>query len=682
MNLQFHRQVEFMTSSGRRVKRRNLDERDGTTISRTHRKQRSKHGRLGSRKKSSKSKAMRPQRRSARNALSFFSKMAGGSSDEDDDLESSSLESESEFPDSNTQSIESERSIKNSEMKLETVKDASKDECEDVVKPSAEVQANPGNRRRLVLKLPCRDSKTIISKENTRSECREQEGKVDSFSKACNEDNLKKNHFGPSELARSSGDARLYENVNIRERVDVEKQKQCTLSAGYSGSTIRWGEVKARSSKRLKLGDTFVTDAWLPSNPLPGGPNFVPVDTNGHLKPEKEYGTSSSAGNRASYGDNLDIKGGNCENGGFQGVNAASTEEHPPDNMFNSTMSLQLSPNVDQQDHAATPAACNGSITGTAHLDQGHHDSHGFGEVMGIHEPVSGYEVMFDNKTASQDASHNQEPEKNTLKFRTRSNVSAKENASSFAKLKSVAIEDRSSEHDLTSNSFRAAEHTSVSAMPEEDEGTSSQSLDHSDWNDDGSGSLDSWPDESHYSKKPHLGTSNTNMYAAVYKRSKSSRGRKVSDDDTCGIEGRTSNFNNQRDAHIDGVRRTRSMGTKIEIEESPLINSNSRGKGRYGFSKTARSGGDLTMNGCANHLFDEWKPASKTVGLRSARSRRETYNSNLKPLDNSKYHQTGRKLSWLMLIEHEESYRYIPQLGDEVAYLRQVKKCQLFASS
>lgn len=37
------------------------------------------------------------------------------------------------------------------------------------------------------------------------------------------------------------------------------------------------------------------------------------------------------------------------------------------------------------------------------------------------------------------------------------------------------------------------------------------------------------------------------------------------------------------------------------------------------------------------------------------------------------KTNDSVRKVSWLMLVEHEESYQYIPQLGDEVAYLMQV---------
>lgn len=116
----------MITSSGRRVKRRNMDERDGSTL-KTHRKRRSRHRRLAPRKKTPKSKAIHPQRRSAQNALGFLSKLTGGSSDEDDvDLESSSSESDSEFPYSNTQSIESERSMQNNEMKSQVQRMPSK----------------------------------------------------------------------------------------------------------------------------------------------------------------------------------------------------------------------------------------------------------------------------------------------------------------------------------------------------------------------------------------------------------------------------------------------------------------------------------------------------------------------------------------------------------------------------
>ncbi|ONK63196.1 uncharacterized protein A4U43_C07F12390 [Asparagus officinalis] len=664
--------AEFMTSSGRRVKKRNLDEHDGATTSRTRRKRRLSNGRLTSKKKSSKSKAVRPQRRSAKNALSFLSKITGSSDDEEDvDLESSCSESESDFPDSSTQSIESEGSMHTSEIKRESLNNLLKDETEDVVLPSqsTEVQPSTGNRRRLVLKLPCRDSKAILPSEETRFECHSQEAKVDSFSKTPNKCNLKENHCGPSEPAKPSvdvGDAIPYEGVKIRERGAADNQEEFNISAGYNGNTIRWGEVKARSSKRLKLGETSVADGWTPSNPQLGGPNLVPIDVNGHLKSEDGYARSSGAGNPAPI-YNLDLDG----NGALLGLNAASTGKYLPDNILESTMSQKLSPNFDRQHQAANPATCNGSITEPVCPDMRHQDSHGITEVDGIFEPVNGFRIVRENKNASHCAIHSQKPERMTLKFRIRSNGSTKERTTSSSKLKSAAVEDlKGPEHDLISNSSLAVEHNSMPAICEEDEGTSGQNHDHIDWDDDGSGSLDAWADEPKCSRKPHFG-SNNKMCNVVYKRSKSTRSRKFADGDSYVIEGSTSNVNNQSDALIDGVRRTRSMGTKMEINECLLIN-NSGERNRYSSSKTSRNGRGLTINGQENNLAHGWKPTLRSVGLRSARSRRENYDSNLKPLDSSTYQLSGKKLSWLMLIDHEESYRYIPQLGDEVAYLRQ----------
>lgn len=663
-----------MTSSGRRVKRRNLDECDGAAISRTQKKRRSRHGRLGSRKKLAKSKAVRPQRRSARNALTFLSKLAVGSSDEEDDaeLESCSSESESDFPDSNSQSIESERLMLSNGMRHPSVKDAFVGEHEDAIGLSrpAGVLPNTGTRK-LVLKFPCRESRAITSLGIARSECREQEAKVDLFSRPCHEANLKNGHFGPFKPAQSSGDAddaKLYENVIVTERGAAEKQKNHLLSAGCSSGDIKWGEVKTRSSKRLKLGDSSVADLWVSPNSVPSSPHLIPIATNGLIKSEDEHRASSIAGNHAP-GNNLEINRGKWLNDAFQGLNAGGTDEHASGSIFVSTVSQKLPSNADQQDWHVKSAMDDMSVSDNACMDKG---TRGIGDDRGISDPVNGYQKS-DNRDISKDASHNQELERNPLKFKIRSSGLGKENSNTSSKLKSAAIEDsKSFEHSLVSDTFPPAEQNSMSTLPEEDESTSGQSLDHSDWKDEVSGSLGTWADESHHVKKPHLG-SNTKMYNVVYKRSKLSRGRQISDSDTCGIEGSSSNVNSQSDAQIDGIRRTRSMGSKVKRDESPLI-SNSRGKERYGSSKASRIRTDLSMNDRENHNVDEWMPTSRTVGLRSARSRRENYNSNLGPLNNSRYQQTGRKLSWLTLMEHEVSYRYIPQLGDEVAYLRQVR--------
>ncbi|KAJ6849084.1 uncharacterized protein M6B38_271400 [Iris pallida] len=623
-------EVEVTTSSGRRVKRRNLDECDGTHVSRTHRKRRSKNGRLTLKKKSSKSKTLRPQRRAARNALSLFSKIGDSSEEEDEDQFESTSESESEFPDSNTQSIESD-SMHQSERQHPKDKVASKDEFE-VAKPS-ENQANPG-RRRLVLKLPLRDSKSAISVENFRPEYRELESMTDAIPKA-NSDACS-TAFQPVQSFGDITDAMMLETVKSNEREQVEKSDHC-ISTSHGGSTIKWGEVKARSFKRLKLSDTVAPDAWLPSNTNLDNPSHIREDANGHLKSEEENGMSSNSGNQASLDNNLDRKG----------LDVASTEECP-EYKFKLPVSQNSSANSGLLDQVAVPLTCNDNITDTLqHIDNEYQDNRDISEATGVHEPIKGHKVITDDKRVCYTTGRNQEVERNTLKFRIKANEFTKETNSLSSKLKYDVKDSRSFLHDLMSNLSPPACQSSVPVMPsaQSPEHSSAQSPEHSDWNDDVSGSLDSWEDKSQFSKKTHV-DSHSKRYSVVNKRSKSSRGRKVPESDQRVEESTSKSYNHSNDL-VGTVRRTRSMGTKANATTDVVSR-------REQFP------------------LDDWRSSSKTVGLRSQRNRRESYSCNQGFMDKRKYEQPGRKLSWLMLVEHEESYRYIPQQGDIVAYLRQ----------
>ncbi|XP_073113760.1 uncharacterized protein [Elaeis guineensis] len=687
-------EAEFTTSSGRRIKKRNLDERDGTTLSRTHRPRRSRNGRLASRKKSSKSKSLRPQRRAARNALNLFSKITGASTDgeDEDDSESSTSESDSLLPDSNTQSVESDKSMQNKQIKHAREKEVSRDEYEDVAKPSPiESQANTGSRRRLVLKLPRRDAKAILSSERTRVECDEQDGLVKSLAKANSGLGNSNRTYKPAHISSNTAD-------DIREIGLTEKSDKPNLSAGYQGSTIKWGEVKLRSSKRLRLGDASVTDTWPARNAFPGGPSIIGSDTHGHLKSEDEYGTSSNSRIQA-YGNSLDRMGykdkAQVEDGVSQGLGGAGVEELSSDSREKSLIPAQLSPYIDQQNKFTIRVTCNGNITeSTTRMDDEYRESPQNSESKGIDVLLKGSEVLNDNKngylfSSENNADHDQ-VEKNAqpscLRLRIRSRELAKETGNSFSKLKSVAVEDwRSSDCELMSDSPTPNEQNVVSVVHEEDEGTSGQSLEHGAWN-NAPESLEMWankngaPSISHDSKQLQA-ESHGKMYNAVYKRSKSSRCRKNSDGDFHGVDESTSNCNNQtgkmkadlNDDVADGVRQRRSMGTRASTNEVTPKAGSFQVKQGHGSLETSRSGGRLILNGGDQLLSDEWKSTSHmTVGLRSARNRRENYSSRVpRPLDKRKY-QPLRKLSWLMLLEHEESYRYIPQQGDEVAYLRQ----------
>ncbi|KAJ6873348.1 hypothetical protein NC651_032276 [Populus alba x Populus x berolinensis] len=71
--------------------------------------------------------------------------------------------------------------------------------------------------------------------------------------------------------------------------------------------------------------------------------------------------------------------------------------------------------------------------------------------------------------------------------------------------------------------------------------------------------------------------------------------------------------------------------------------------------------------------LSEEWVSSWKTaVRSRSAKNKRGKYSDNDTRFIRRESNQPIRKLSWLSLSKHEDGYRYIPQLGDEVVYLRQ----------
>nr|GEU54066.1 PH-interacting protein [Tanacetum cinerariifolium] len=141
-------EADFMTSSGRRVKRRNLDGEESSLRDDLSRK--SRFGKKPSMKKSSRSKVSRPRRAAARNALSFLSRISGKASDEEEDvLEGNSSQSYSSEQETEAGSEETEVSSENEENGHLKGK-------EIVSEDISSHQDNP--KRRLVFKLPNRDT--------------------------------------------------------------------------------------------------------------------------------------------------------------------------------------------------------------------------------------------------------------------------------------------------------------------------------------------------------------------------------------------------------------------------------------------------------------------------------------------------------------------------------------------
>lgn len=168
------------TSSGRRVRKRNLNDCDGMP-SGSNRIKKSKKRRKSSKRKSSNTRMLRPQRIAARNARNMLSQM---------DEESTTDEEDADLEDESSDSLQDSDVVSEPERKSPNLGEEQKqpflDALADASKPpaSSESQANVGNKRRLVLKFSLRDSKKNLPLENMGHACNTQADTVCQSSKS------------------------------------------------------------------------------------------------------------------------------------------------------------------------------------------------------------------------------------------------------------------------------------------------------------------------------------------------------------------------------------------------------------------------------------------------------------------------------------------------------------------
>ncbi|KAK2968354.1 hypothetical protein RJ640_021743, partial [Escallonia rubra] len=229
--------AEVMTSSGRRVKRRNTYMCDGST-SRSERRKRSRGDPKSFKRKA---KPLRPQRVAARNSLTLFSGISEACTDEEDEACSQGDTSESESS-LDSLSILENQIDDNWESALQQFSKG-EDESEYVVKPPGqlETQTDREKKRRLVLKFSLCNSKKSVPLESTGIQLDTNANLACSSSKSYEEAvELPSNH-NKSKCRESEGFKRVEDDLETSE--------------GYREPKIRWGEVKVRTSKRIISGD-------------------------------------------------------------------------------------------------------------------------------------------------------------------------------------------------------------------------------------------------------------------------------------------------------------------------------------------------------------------------------------------------------------------------------------------
>lgn len=592
-----------MTSSGRRVKKRNLDECHGT-ISGSNRMKKSRSSRKVSKRKSSKAKIMRPQRVAALNALNMFSQITGTSSDEEDEngSENDSSDSESELQDSDIQSNESDANLQNMQQKCTKEEHSSLDELTDVAKlpASSESQSIVGNKRRLVLKFSLRDSKKHVSPEDTRLKCDNEAGLVNPFSRsqeATREDRTDQSSIDPMSSFTDIIDVELSQTRNdCMDRVQHGKAEDhlgaCT---GDEENKKRWGDVMPRDAP-TELNANF--DVQKEKN----------TEVIGYVKPDNtsvKFSASNLIENHGIMFSCRDEKQFGTD--GSQNLYAARNKDHayPDGALISESLFESLFPGDHQPKANASAASFNGNFN-TGYID----DSLEINKVVGTN---------YSNEL-KEDA-----PLRSTkLIIKTKKRIVMDPKTPSKLKFVS-AVEDQSSARGvLKPESLLYRDPNLVLKVPEQGEATG----------------------------RLRHAYSDIRMSDAAY------------GDENTAVNDHHDLETDVIETSTDAIRRTRSMKMKATSRDPNAVNRNFKVRRGHTSEGTSRNAENLSLEFSGQLLQRS----------RSTRYQRGGYNDNEPSFSTRrKPNYSVRKLSWLMLSEHEEGYRYIPQLGDEVVYLRQV---------
>ncbi|CAJ2629040.1 unnamed protein product [Trifolium pratense] len=543
------------TTSGRRVRKRNLEECNGNNHA-NNRIKKSKRSSTSAKRKSSKAKTSRPQRTAAHNARNIFSQIDETSTDgEDDDSEN---ESSGSFQDSENLS-EPERKIHS---KREELKKSPLEEPASVSKPPSysESHANHNNRPRLLLKFSIRGSKKSVPLEDTKFACENQVDMACQSSRPETLESVQKTSPGTSFMDPDTYGLSDVTNANLPEWHNRNETaiNHLDTSMCHEGSTDQSRQMRRHPCERSRSGDALLTDTE-----VNGHPEF---NVNG----KSEYTTSKLETDSSMV---------NVELSDFDNIHN-----------FSSLESLGLD---NHQPIADGPIASgydklNGGDKGRSRSDKCTEDSRENNEVHSSHSqdikmkaPVKPTKIIIKKKLPPE------EIEGSKLKF---------------GSSKANSIGARS---DVISGypSFTGPDRLTEALEGGDDRNTSSLPL------------LNSYSDQRSY-----------NVVS-------------------------------------DPIRRTRSIRVKTTSKEPNA--SNTRIKIRGGQS----SRGVSSLEDSSINAFDELHQRT-----RSARNRSDEYiASDPGILTQSMPNRHVKKLSWLMLSEaHEEGCRYIPQLGDEVVYLRQ----------
>ncbi|KAI4349735.1 hypothetical protein L6164_010295 [Bauhinia variegata] len=573
-------EVELKTS-GRRVRKRNLDDCDGTP-SGSNRTKKSKSNKKSSKWKSFKAKTMRPQRIAARNARNMFSQISGTSTDAEDEDDSEDGLSDNVL-DLEVLS-ESERNMQN---KHDEHKQPPLDEFAIVTKhpTHSESQGNAENKPRLVLKFSLRDSKKNVPLEDTRH-------KSDNQADMAGQSSRPQESAQETEPERSSGEpavsctdlinAELSQSGKGNDPTNITQAENGTnhleASVCVEGNMVQHRDVKILTTKLSTSGDAMLNHREHNANGRMEQVITGELESVGSLNhtevPHLDYSLKSSSLESSLPGNGMHQQNGDAS--------LASGDEKLNDGY---------------QDWSESDKCRENSLERNEVVHSSHvHD-------LKMKAPLHSTKLIIRKKQSSAD-----------MKGPCKLNFVSSGN-SSF----------------MTPNP----------TMEEQHEG-------------EDNGKLSSL-------QLSHLGSNR--KIIDLHQRDRSYEVEVNRDD----LGESTSNVSNRHGLGIgvsdtvrDPIHRTPSGRIKTSDEPNAL---NLRIKVRGG----QNFGGMSNRAGSSIEVPDQLHQRS-----RHTRSRQGGHFVNNPGTSTTMSNKPNRKLSWLMLSEPEEGYRYIPQLGDKVVYLRQ----------
>ncbi|XP_073135794.1 uncharacterized protein [Henckelia pumila] len=628
--------ADVTTSSGRRVKKKILDEGDDSLI-RNNRARKSKNGRKTSKKKSS-SKSSRPQRAAARNALNLFSRITGTSTDGDvKDWDENSSESESTLQDSSFTTEESEASLQNEWDEHSKGKEISLDPSVDVDHPYPypESHSNSVGKKRLIIKFPNRDASKVAPQQNNGLKIEDSQRAlvVSSCRAPLGIDEMSRNYSQDEDCGVCEADGDLRKPAMTDNCLDY--------LGGCKDGSIRWGGVKARTSKRLKIGEI------LPAGLHAGSGSALDQ----HVTAERiwnDHSTSVMDYEMKSPSSRIQTQEGSVEE-------IARVSEH----ICGTSVPESLERVENDEKHLELNESKDANALATQiHRVYGGTTAPSISYVNGNHCPLK----------------ENGAPV--ATKLRIKSSTVPRDYGSPIKLvLKSSSGDTVKNMHGTICDKLETEENLDPKVTVCDDTWiTCPDNRDHNEMTES-----DDLIDETPIVEESLKLDSDKRMFSAVYRRSKPSKSRSNLEGHCVSMEASTSHSGRYKLDHgievaPEGIRRARSIRLRSAMRDPNISDSNFTYKGTHDDSEDPSahfekaSGSRAEENSC-----EEWRSDSRTsVRLKATRNRKGGhYVRETSPADRRKSNQLG-KSSWLMMSAHEEGSRYIPQLGDEVVYLRQ----------